>query len=330
MPVAPIPGWPEVQLPDGLPAFLAKPHNITRHSPFADVPMMAGAARRRRTLTRAWRVVEAEMDLTHAQAQTFFQFWRFTIRKGELAFVARVANLGPGVSYCRARFVEPPRPEPMDGLSWRVRVKMVLDGDLYPEAPQLSGLSDESVVALLGSTNLQTSSLYDDEALVELLGSVSDEFNDEALVELIGDGELVFRTFRYWRLYITAADSSGTWYSLSRLKLMDGATDRALSYTATDASGSVDPVTNAFDDNISTEWTNNTVPAPVWIAVDLGAAYTLTEYRITSQRVVTGRTPATWELQGSNTSLTGPWSAVDARSGQTGWGIQETRTFTIT
>ena len=136
-------------------------------------------------------------------------------------------------------------------------------------------------------------------------------------------------TFRYWRFYMTLVDASGTWWSLSRLKLMDGATDRALSYTATSASASVDPVTNAFDDNIGTEWTNNTVPAPAWIAVDLGAVYTLTEYRITSQRVVTGRTPRAWLLQGSDTGLTGPWSNVDSRSGETGWGIQETRTFSL-
>lgn len=136
-------------------------------------------------------------------------------------------------------------------------------------------------------------------------------------------------TFRYWRLYMTVNDGSGTWWSLSRLKLMDGATDRALSYTATSSIGAVDPVTNAFDDNLGTEWTLNTIPAAAWIAVDLGATYTLTEYRISSQRVVTGRTPTTWLLQGSDTALTGPWSTVDSRSGETGWGIQETRTYTL-
>ncbi len=74
---------------------------------------------------------------------------------------------------------------------------------------------------------------------------------------------------------------------------------------------------------------SNAYPGDNWIAVDLGASYTLTEYRITSQRVVTGRTPSTWVLQGSDTSQTGPWTDVDSRSGETGWGIQETRTFTL-
>jgi Putative phage tail protein len=134
-------------------------------------------------------------------------------------------------------------------------------------------------------------------------------------------------TYRYWRLYMTANDGSIFW-SLSRFKLMEGATDRALAYTATAASGSVDPVTNAFDDNLGTEWTNNTAPAAAWIAVDLGAAYTIDEYRISSQRVVTGRTPSAWVLQGSNSSISGPWFDVDSRTGETGFGIQETRAYT--
>lgn len=136
-------------------------------------------------------------------------------------------------------------------------------------------------------------------------------------------------TFRYWRLYMTVNDGDSSWWSLSRLKLMEGATDRALSYAALSASGAVDPVANAFDNNLGTEWTLNTYPAAAWIACDLGAAYTLTSYQISSQRVVTGRTPTTWVLQGSNTALTGPWTDVDSRSGETGWGIQETRSYTL-
>jgi hypothetical protein len=137
-------------------------------------------------------------------------------------------------------------------------------------------------------------------------------------------------TFRYWRLYITLNDGSSSFVSLSRLKLMDGSTDRALSYSGTpSANSAVDPAANAFDDNIGTEWVSNAYPGDNWIAVDLGASYTLTEYRITSQRVVTGRTPTSWLLQGSDTSQTGPWSNVDSRSGETGWGIQETRTFSL-
>jgi hypothetical protein len=137
-------------------------------------------------------------------------------------------------------------------------------------------------------------------------------------------------TFRYWRLFITVNDGSTSFVSLSRFKLMDGATDRALSYSGTPAANSeVDPASNAFDDNVGTEWVSNGYPGDNWIAVDLGATYTLTEYRLSSQRVVTGRTPTTWVLQGSDTSQTGPWSDVDARTGETGWGIQETRTFTL-
>ena len=137
-------------------------------------------------------------------------------------------------------------------------------------------------------------------------------------------------TFRYWRLFITLNDGSSSFVSLSRLKLMDGATDRALSYSGTpSANNAVDPAANAFDNNLGTEWVSNAYPGDNWIAVDLGAAYTLTSYQISSQRVVTGRTPTTWILQGSDTSQTGPWTDVDSRSGETGWGIQETRSYTL-
>lgn len=137
-------------------------------------------------------------------------------------------------------------------------------------------------------------------------------------------------TFRYWRLFITLNDGSSSFVSLSRLKLMEGATDRALSYVGTpSANVAIDPAANAFDNNLGTEWVSNAYPGDNWIAVDLGAAYTLTSYQISSQRVVTGRTPTTWILQGSDTSQTGPWTAVDARSGQTGWGIQETRVYSL-
>ena len=48
---------------------------------------------------------------------------------------------------------------------------------------------------------------------------------------------------------------------------------------------------------------------------------------LTSQRVVTGRTPTTFKLQGS-ASPSGPWANVIVVPSSTGWGVLEQRTFT--
>lgn len=140
--------------------------------------------------------------------------------------------------------------------------------------------------------------------------------------------------FRYWRLDISNNDGDGTYTSMATWSLMDGAVDRALSYVAGSPSQSTynggDSAGNLFDNNIGTEWVTGPGSAkPSWVSVDLGASYALTSYKIASQRVVTGRTPTAWVLRGSNTSPTGPWTDVHTVSSSTGWGIWETRTFTI-
>lgn len=140
-------------------------------------------------------------------------------------------------------------------------------------------------------------------------------------------------SYRYYRLYITNNDGDGTYSSMSRLKLMEGTTDRALGRSGTalaSSSNGGDGPGNLFDNNVGSEWvTAGGQRYPSWVSIDLGAEYTLTSYQISSQRVVTGRTPSAWTLQGSNTSQTGPWTDIDSRSGITGWGIQETKTFTL-
>lgn len=141
-------------------------------------------------------------------------------------------------------------------------------------------------------------------------------------------------SFRYWSLDISNNDGDATYTSMATWSLMDGSVDRALSYVAGSPSQSTyyssDKAVKLFDNNIGTEWvTAGGSAKPSWVSVDLGASYALTSYKIASQRAVTGRTPTAWVLRGSNASQTGPWTDVHAVSSSTGWGIQETRTFTI-
>lgn len=141
--------------------------------------------------------------------------------------------------------------------------------------------------------------------------------------------------YRYWRIYVEANDGDASYTSMSEMELFEGATDRTAgaggSAVASSQDGS-DAPSRTVDDNIDTEWVSASGQAvPSWVAIDLGAAYVLTSYSIRSQRVVTGRTPSQWKLQGNNAS-TGSgetWVDVDSRSGQTGWAIQEKRTFTL-
>jgi len=63
--------------------------------------------------------------------------------------------------------------------------------------------------------------------------------------------------------------------------------------------------------------------------VDLGSAQAIHQVRLRSQRVVTGRTPTTFVLQGSASS-SGPWTDVITVTGSTGWGVKERRVFPFT
>lgn len=157
----------------------------------------------------------------------------------------------------------------------------------------------------------------------------------QAVAAMGGGGGGPSDPYRYWRLYIEANDGDANYSSIGEMEIFDGATDRtggaSGTATASSANGS-DVASLAFDDAGSSEWiTASGQSAPSWIAIDLGAQYPISSYTIRSQRIVTGRTPSQWKLQANNTGQgTGdPWVDIDTRSGETGWGIQELRTYVI-
>jgi len=91
------------------------------------------------------------------------------------------------------------------------------------------------------------------------------------------------------------------------------------------------PVTNAFDGDAGTYWSNNN-NLPAWIQYDLGSG---NEKRVGKYRifydgsVTTDNAPSVWQFLGSNDGST--WTTLDTRSGQnwvaTGW---KSYTFTNT
>lgn len=150
----------------------------------------------------------------------------------------------------------------------------------------------------------------------------------------------VTNTYRYWRLLFTANDGDGTYVSASLWRMFnssgtDLAAGKSIGAGTAAESGSTggDSADGLFDGTTSSgEWvlaSSPTVGSPAWVAVDLGSVVSVPKYLVASQRVVTGRTPTAWKLQGNNTSLAAgaPWADVDVVAGSTGWGVQAQRYF---
>lgn len=140
--------------------------------------------------------------------------------------------------------------------------------------------------------------------------------------------------YRYYRLLMTANDGDANYVSLSQVNLYDsGLVNRSypqrLTATESHSISVTESAIYCFNSGLGDEWIGALAQLPLWVAVDLGAEYTITSYELSSQRGVVGRTPTAWSLQGSNVSQTGPWTDINSRASQTAWGIQETRSYSI-
>jgi hypothetical protein len=146
---------------------------------------------------------------------------------------------------------------------------------------------------------------------------------------LIFAGKVPVLGFARWRVSIAANDGDASYTSLDRVQLFVGTTNMvptAVSFAASSSNGGDGPANVVNTD--SDAWITSSGQAlPSNITVVLPAPVQLTSYTLTSQHVVTGRAPTAWALQGSNDGEA--WTTVDTRTGITGWGIQETRTFQI-
>lgn len=141
--------------------------------------------------------------------------------------------------------------------------------------------------------------------------------------------------FRYFRIYIS--DNNGSAYvSIEELDVYEGVTDVADGITegntAASSTDSGSSRSNAFDGNYTNGtavWANNGDGVPAWLSFDTGASRSPTSYAITCQNHGVGpdRAPQDFTFQGSNDGLTGPWTDIDTRTGETAWSPGETRTF---
>ena len=135
--------------------------------------------------------------------------------------------------------------------------------------------------------------------------------------------------YRFWRLYITAADS-GQYSGLAEL-VFNIAGVRQLGGTALASSFfSGAAAANGFDGNTATDWANNGgLPGtPAWLRYDFGAGNEkeIDEVKITA-RAYTGQGPKSFEIQSSNDGTT--WDVHVSVSGASAWGSLEQRTFAI-
>lgn len=84
------------------------------------------------------------------------------------------------------------------------------------------------------------------------------------------------------------------------------------------------------DNNTATEWDSENLDTGVnWVAIDFGSGNAVKvrshTIRATHLSGFLSRTPASWELKGSNDGST--WTTEVTVSGQTGWAVSEKRTF---
>lgn len=129
---------PSITMPSSLPNWLCMPHDVAYGTPYADVAMAVGAARRRRVATGAAHQVQAAMSLGAAQMAAFHTWFEDDLQAGALPFAARVLSPAGALQWWHARFTQPPRhtPEPTGtGLQWLVTCVLRLQGQASSEAP---------------------------------------------------------------------------------------------------------------------------------------------------------------------------------------------------
>lgn len=91
----------------------------------------------------------------------------------------------------------------------------------------------------------------------------------------------------------------------------------ATAYKAFDKS-LADYTTGTFITNVATGWCRLQFPTAVYVA----------SYKITARAVNMTQSPKDWTFQYSDDGSA--WTTVDTRTGSTGWGANEERSFTIT
>jgi len=137
---------------------------------------------------------------------------------------------------------------------------------------------------------------------------------------------------RYWRINITATDTGATATSLAELEFratVGGATlctgGTASASSTFDASHTA---IEGFDGNGNTTWSSVSSGLPAWLRYVLPSASSVNQVAIRARNEggsTFGQTPKDFSIQSSDDGTT--WTTEWSVTGQTGWTINEVRTF---
>jgi hypothetical protein len=131
---------PELRQPSTLPCFLVQGHAHEVFSPFDDIPLAAGANRRRRVFTTVPREVDVQAYYSPSQAADFREWYEFADAAGVNHFAAHVRNQGPGMRWWDATWVTPPTLEAQHKGRWRMSGRLRLYGTPSETPPALTSL----------------------------------------------------------------------------------------------------------------------------------------------------------------------------------------------
>lgn len=160
------------------------------------------------------------------------------------------------------------------------------------------------------------------------------------ITDLVGFGSGGRKSFRYFRLDVTANDG-GAVLEVDEIKIFSYATDHPTSAMTSDvlpsplvasasSAAASQEAFRAFDNAAGTanSWRSN-VGTTGWVQIDLGAGNEIAanELRITGAAAPT-ESPKDFTLEGSNTGAwTGEEIVLLTRTGETGWSASEERTY---
>lgn len=165
----PLPG---ILLPAGLPCFLIQGHASQYQSPYADVPMTTGHARKRRVCTVRPQVVSVALFLERAEMAEFRTWFKDTLVSGERAFAAHVKDQGDGFLWYEATWVGMYQATALHKGRWRVEGQLLLSGDGEEEAPPLTSFQTEISIPLNGSGQLHVIKYFATEIDIPLVSSI--------------------------------------------------------------------------------------------------------------------------------------------------------------
>lgn len=129
---------------------------------------------------------------------------------------------------------------------------------------------------------------------------------------------------RYWRIYVTAAESS--YVGFSEVRLLNETVNQATGGTAAASSSYAGvPPSNAFDGNTSTDWASNG-GYPSWLSYDFGMAKAVDTVELRA-RSYQGQGPTNFKIQYSDDNSA--WVDVVTVTGAATWGSSELRSYAV-